>query len=133
VTTTRWLPWASATTSRRQQRSWPRRSIAAADDVATQYLWRSVRAKLVARRGSFAEAEALATEAIRIIEAAQDPDSQGYAYIDLAEVLRMAGRREEAMRAADDAAERFDQKGNTESAARARQLKAEIQAAAAVG
>ena len=66
--------------------------IAAADDVATQYLWRSVRAKLVARRGSFAEAEALALDAIRIIEAAQDPDSQGYAYIDLAEVLRMAGR-----------------------------------------
>ena len=74
--------------------------IAAADDVATQYLWRSVRAKLVARRGSFAEAEALALDAIRIIEAAQDPDSQGYAYIDLAEVLRMAGRGEDAIRAA---------------------------------
>ena len=102
--------------------------IAAADDVATQYLWRSVRAKLVARRGSFAEAEALALDAIRIIEAAQDPDSQGYAYIDLAEVLRMAGRADEAIRAADEAAARFDQKGNTESAARARRLKAEIQA-----
>ena len=107
--------------------------IAAADDVATQYLWRSVRAKLVARRGSFAEAEALALDAIRIIEAAQDPDSQGYAYIDLAEVLRMAGRGEDAIRAADEAAGRFDQKGNTESAARARRLKAEIQAAPAVG
>jgi tetratricopeptide (TPR) repeat protein len=87
-----------------------------------------VRAKLVARRGSFAEAEALALDAIRIIEAAQDPDSQGYAYIDLAEVLRMAGRADEAIRAADEAAARFDQKGNTESAARARRLKAEIQA-----
>ncbi len=107
--------------------------IAAADDVATQYLWRSVRAKLVARRGSFAEAEALALDAIRIIEAAQDPDSQGYAYIDLAEVLRMAGRAEDAIRAADEAASRFDQKGNTESAARARRLKADIQAAPAVG
>ena len=107
--------------------------IAAADDVATQYLWRSVRAKLVARRGSFAEAEALALDAIRIIEAAQDPDSQGYAYIDLAKVIRMAGRGEDAMRAADEAAGRFDRKGNTESAARARRLKAEIQAAPAVG
>ena len=107
--------------------------IAAADDVATQYLWRSVRAKLVARRGSFAEAEALAMDAIRIIEAAQDPDSQGYAYVDLAEVLRMAGRPDDAVRAADEAAARFDQKQNTESAARARRLKAEIQGAPAVG
>ena len=108
-------------------------AIAAADDVATQYLWRSVRAKLIARRGSFAEAEVLATDAIRIIEAAQDPDSQGYAYIDLAEVLRMAGRPDDAIRAAEESAARFDQKGNTESAARARALKAEIQAAAAIG
>ncbi len=34
----------------------------------------------------------MAREAIGIIESAQDPDSQGYAWIDLAEVLRMAGR-----------------------------------------
>ena len=108
-------------------------AIAADDDVATQYLWRSVRAKLVARRGSLADAEALAIEAIRIIEAAQDPDSQGYAYIDLAEVLRMAGRLEDAMHAAAEAAGRFDQKGNTESAARARSLQAEIEAALALG
>ena len=67
---------------------------------------------------SFAEGEALAREAIGIIEAAQDPDSQGYAYIDLAEVLRMAGRRDEATRAADEAAARFDLKANTDSAAR---------------
>ncbi len=102
--------------------------IAADDDVATQYLWRSVRAKLVARRGELAEGEALAREAVGIIEAAQDPDSQGYAYIDLAEVLRMAGRWEEATRAADEAAARFDLKANTASAARARRLKADIEA-----
>ena len=65
--------------------------IADADDVATQYLWRSVRAKLLARRGRFDEAESMGREAIEIIETAQDPDSQGYAWIDLAEVLRMAG------------------------------------------
>ena len=29
----------------------------------------------------------MASEAIRIIEAAQDPDSQGYAYLDLGDVL----------------------------------------------
>jgi tetratricopeptide (TPR) repeat protein len=100
--------------------------VAAADDVATQYLWRSVRAKLLARGGAFGEAEALANDAIRIIEATQDPDSQGYAYIDLAEVLRMAGRLDEALLAATEAAGRFDLKGNTESAARARALRDEI-------
>jgi tetratricopeptide (TPR) repeat protein len=107
--------------------------IAADDDVATQYLWRSVRAKLVARLGRFSEAEALAREAIRIIEAAQDPDSQGYAYIDLAEVLRMAGRPGEAVQAADESAARFDLKANTESAARARRLRAEIETESAAG
>jgi tetratricopeptide (TPR) repeat protein len=102
--------------------------IAAADDVATQCIWRSVRAKILARRGSFEAAEAMAREAIRIIEAAQDPDSQGHAYADLAEVLQMAGRPEEAIRVADEAATRFDQKANEPSAARARRLKAEIEA-----
>ena len=100
--------------------------VAADDDVATQYLWRSVRAKLLARGGAFGEAEALANDAIRIISSTQDPDSQGYAYIDLAEVLRMAGRLDEALLAANEAAARFDLKGNTESAARARSLGDEI-------
>jgi tetratricopeptide (TPR) repeat protein len=93
--------------------------IAADDDVATQYLWRTVRAKLLARGGRFTEAVALSTEAIAIIEAAQDPDSQGYAYLDRSDVLRMAGRLGEAAEAARTAVARFTRKGNTSSAARA--------------
>jgi tetratricopeptide (TPR) repeat protein len=103
--------------------------IAAADDVATQYLWRSVRAKLLARQGRFAEAETLAGEAIRIIGAAQDPDSQGYAYLDLSDVLRMAGRPAEAIDAAESAVARFTLKGNTSSAARAMAAVSELAAA----
>ena len=99
---------------------WPRQAIAAADDVSTQYLWRTVRAKLLARRGQHTEAEAMANEAIRIIEAAQDPDSQGYAYLDLSDVLRFAGRFEDAVAAAETAVERFEIKGNVSSAARAK-------------
>jgi class 3 adenylate cyclase/tetratricopeptide (TPR) repeat protein len=102
--------------------------IAADDDVATQYLWRSVRAKLLARRGFHAEAEKLALEAIRIIDAAQDPDSQGYARLDLAEVLRMADRLPEASDAAAAAAARFEAKANEASASRAHLLQAEIEA-----
>ena len=101
-------------------------SIADADDVATQYLWRSVRAKLLARQGGFSEAESLGREAIAIIEAAQDPDSQGYAWIDLAEVLAMAGRPADAVAAADEAARRFEIKANVESAARARAFRERI-------
>ena len=95
-------------------------AIAAADDVATQYLWRTVRAKLLARAGAYSEAEALSNEAIAIIEAAQDPDSQGYAYLDLSDVLRFAGRSADAVAAAETAIERFETKGNLASAARAR-------------
>ena len=51
--------------------------IAAADDVATQYLWRSVRAKLVARGGDFVLAESLAREAIDIIEPRPGPRLAG--------------------------------------------------------
>ncbi len=105
-------------------------AIAAPDDVATQCLWRSVRAKVLAGRGQSAQAEALAREAIAIIAAAQDPDGQGYAALDLAEVLRLGGRADEALTAAAEAAALFDRKGNRASAARARALAAEIEGAA---
>ncbi len=105
-------------------------AIAADDDVATQCLWRSVRAKVLAQRGEHAEAEALARAAIAIIAKAQDPDGQGYAALDLAEVLRRAGRFDEARAAAADAAALFDRKGNRSSAARARALSAGIAAEA---
>jgi tetratricopeptide (TPR) repeat protein len=98
-------------------------TIADAEDVATQYLWRSVRAKLLARQGRFEEAERLARAAIDIIESAQDPDSQGYAWLDLAEVLLMDARPAEAIEAAESAIRRFDTKANAASAARARRFR----------
>ena len=97
-------------------------AIAADDDVATQYLWRSVRAKILARAGEHADAERLSREAIAIIEDTQDPDSQGYAWIDFAQVLQMAGRTDDATEAARTAETRFRTKGNVESEGRARAL-----------
>jgi tetratricopeptide (TPR) repeat protein len=105
-------------------------AIADTEDVATQYLWRSVRGKLLARGGRHREAESLAREAVAIIGRAQDPDSQGYAALDLAEVLAMGGRSDEAVAAAEDAAARFERKGNVASAARARALASKIAAGA---
>ena len=107
-------------------------SIAAEDDVATQYLWRSVRAKLFARRGDVETAEAMARTAIAIIEAAQDPESQGYAWLDLAEVLTVGDRHAEAIGAAETAEARFLTKGNAPSAARARGFIEGLAAAPAV-
>ena len=106
-------------------------AIAADDDVATQYLWRSVRAKIVARAGDHATAEQLSREAIDIIEDTQDPDSQGYAWIDYAQVLLMGGRMEDAAEAARKAQARFRIKGNSESEGRARALEERIGAGVA--
>jgi predicted ATPase/class 3 adenylate cyclase len=107
--------------------------IAAADDVATQYLWRSVRAKLVARRGDADAAETLSNEAVAIIGAAQDPDSQAYAAIDRAEVYRLAGRWPDALEAASAAEALFVLKGNSASAARARAMRTAVESEMASG
>ena len=69
---------------------------------------------------------------IRIIEAAQDPDSQGYAYLDLSDVLGYAGRPADAIVAAETAVARFELKGNSSSAGRARAAADVLRAAAAL-
>jgi class 3 adenylate cyclase/tetratricopeptide (TPR) repeat protein len=94
--------------------------LAAQDDVSSQFRWRGVRAKILATRGHAAEAEKLAREAVAVIQPSDDPNSKGDALIDLAEVLRLAGRPAEAAEAARDALNLFEAKGNTVSAALAR-------------
>jgi hypothetical protein len=73
---------------------------AAADDVISQVLWRKVRAGLLARRGSFDDAERLATEAVRAVERTDMLDLSGDVLLTLADVLRLAGRPREAAPAA---------------------------------
>jgi predicted ATPase/class 3 adenylate cyclase len=88
---------------------------AAPDDVFSQVLWRSALAKVRARRGDFDEAEALAREAVRISEETDLLNAQADALLDLSEILRVAGRPEEALAAARKAATRFEQKANLPS------------------
>jgi tetratricopeptide (TPR) repeat protein len=95
-------------------------SIAAHDDVFSQYLWRSVHAKVLAGRGEHVEAAALAEEAVRLIAETDDPDSLGNAQMDLAEVYEVAGRFAEAQAALDRALAAFEAKANLVSAARVR-------------
>jgi hypothetical protein len=98
----------------------------ASDDVATQLLVRGVRAKLAARRGSMDEAESLARSSVDLAAPTEAPNFRGHALMDLAEVLRLAGRTEEASAALHEAAAQFDAKGNVVSAERARGLLASV-------
>ena len=97
---------------------------AAEEDVFSQVLWRSARAKVLARRGEGDAAEAAAREAVAIAERTDLLNTQADALLDLAEVLALSGRTDEAKAAAREAAERFERKGNLPSLARARGVSA---------
>jgi DNA-binding SARP family transcriptional activator len=91
-----------------------------ADDVPTQFLWRGVRAKLLACDGRAEEAEELAREAAALAEATDALCLRGAVLLDLAEVLARSGRGAESAAAAAQALELFVRKGNSAAADRAR-------------
>jgi class 3 adenylate cyclase len=96
-----------------------------AADLATsmslhQFLWRQVRAKVLARRGAHVDAKRLAREAVAIGDMTEMLDGQGDLYADLGEVLLLAGEPAEAAAALEQALARFERKGNLVSAARMR-------------
>jgi ATP/maltotriose-dependent transcriptional regulator MalT len=96
------------------------REAAAEDDLASQILWRSARARIVAASGSVAEAEAMAREALRLAETTDDVNMHADTLADLAEVLRVAGRSPDAANALSRAIELYEAKGNVVGADRAR-------------
>jgi class 3 adenylate cyclase/tetratricopeptide (TPR) repeat protein len=96
------------------------RETAAEDDLEAQADWRSIRAKLLARRGRFAEAEALAREGLELAQRADEIDHIGDAWADLHEVLRMAGRDQEAAEAAREGIAVYERKGNIAAASNLR-------------
>jgi predicted ATPase/class 3 adenylate cyclase len=81
------------------------------DQLDAQIRWRSVRAVTVARSDP-EEAERLAKEALRLADRTDQLDSQAEARIDLAEVLRLGGRRREAARELQRAIDLYRAKGN---------------------
>ena len=96
--------------------------VAAPDDVSSQFLWRSIRARILARRGALEDGEALARTALDIIRTSDEPDSQAEGLLGLADVLALAGRVTEAAAAARGALELFEAKGNIVSEARSRHV-----------
>jgi ATP/maltotriose-dependent transcriptional regulator MalT len=99
---------------------------AASEDVFSQVLWRAVRAKIRARRGELAEAEAMGREAVALVEKTDMLNTQGDTLADLAEVLSLAGRPAEAISVLEQAAEIFERKGNRISLERVRALAREL-------
>jgi DNA-binding SARP family transcriptional activator len=95
---------------------------AAAEDTMTQVIWRGVQAKVLAEEGHCEEAEALARESVALVEPSDLLLQRGDAMLDLAEVLGMCDRAEEADHAARAAFELYELKGNAAAAARARPL-----------
>ncbi len=91
-----------------------------ANDVHSQILWRAIRAKVLARRGHFDEAERLARESVALAESSDFLIAHADAVADLAEVLELAGRIDEAARALEDAIKQYELKGNSLAAATCR-------------
>jgi tetratricopeptide (TPR) repeat protein len=100
--------------------------VAIEGDTDAAVHWRRVRAKVFARRGRLPEAVRLATEAADIARLSDDLDKRGRALLDLAEVLRFAGRSAEATAAAREALDTFERKGNVVLAEAVRTMLARI-------
>jgi tetratricopeptide (TPR) repeat protein len=91
--------------------------LASPQDVDAEIRWRRVRAKVLARRVDIEEAERLAREATALGARTDYVDLHAQAVADLAEVLRLAGRLEEAAAATAEAVRLDEEKGNIAGAA----------------
>ena len=87
-------------------------------DDSIQAVWRRVQAKLLAREGDHEQALRLAHEAIE--RAGTRLEELGDAYLDLAEVERIAGRAAETEAALERALAAYERKGMVPMANRAR-------------
>ena len=80
-------------------------------DLYNEVMWRRLRARVVGARGELDRAEALARQAVELAADVGFLDDAGLAWLDLAEILRAAGK-EDAGAAATEALARFERKGN---------------------
>jgi hypothetical protein len=80
----------------------------------------SVGAKAHARAGRFGEAERLAERAIQLLQGTDSLSERGSSLIDLAEVLHLASRHDDADTAARHGLELLERKGNRQAYAQAR-------------
>ena len=92
------------------------------DDIFTHVIWRGVKAKILAAEGHCDQAEALAREAVALVQPTDLLSLRGDAMLDLAEVLRACGRTDDSNHAVRTGLSLYENKGNAAGAARARSL-----------
>ena len=91
-----------------------------ADDVSSEVLWRSARARILARSGEADHARRMASRAVELADETVDLILQGDAYVVLATVLDETGDAADAEEARAAALERYERKGDRVSADRLR-------------
>ena len=92
------------------------------EDLVTQVLWRGVQAKALARREQHAEADALAREAVGLVETTDLLTHHGDALLDLAVVSRLAGNAADADAAMEAGCALHERKGNVAAAQRVKRM-----------
>ena len=103
------------------------RSITIAGDVDAEVRGLGLLAKANARLGRLEEAELSAAEAVRLAAATDYLDMRGITLMSQAEVLRLAGKADEAARAVAEARDLFARKGNVVSEEKAAALLRELE------
>ena len=98
------------------------RELASPDDVTSQFLWRCVHAKLLARDRQHERSDEILAEALELIGGSDWVDWQGNGFLDLAEICRLHGRTADAIEALGQASMCFAAKGNVVSLRRADEL-----------
>ncbi len=93
---------------------------AAGDDVASQVLWRTARALILAASGKHSEGEPLAREGLGLAETTDDVNMHADALVDLAAVLTAGQRTGDAAGVLDRAIDLYQGKGNVAGAEIAR-------------
>jgi class 3 adenylate cyclase/tetratricopeptide (TPR) repeat protein len=96
---------------------WSVERLAVPEDADAQIAGRRVRAKLLARHEDLENAEHLARDATERAAHTDYLNLRAQTVADLAEVLRVAGRTEEAAAAVQEATRLYEQKGNIAAAA----------------
>ena len=106
---------------------WARRGEATAmpEDIEAQALWRTVRAKVLARRGEADQALRLSAEAVEWIHRSDQMHGTGDCLSDRAEILLLLGRADEARAALEEALAVYERKGIVPSIDRTRALLSE--------
>ena len=89
-------------------------------DIDAQFRWRIVRAKVLAQAGEHGAAEILARDAASLIAGTDWLNARAGVQMDLAEVLELAGRGDEARAAVEEALRLYEAKENLVAATRAR-------------